>query len=303
MIYNVLYSNKKFGGAEIYVRKMQLELGISFITLKHIGFLGWIKLLLKLINPTNIFIFHDSRASALCLIRALFHKDTLVLHGPGKHPKFNYRFFKFLSLFSKKVILVNEFIFNKLPNKKFEIIENESCLFSQASYETHDAIYFGRIEESKGVDKLCFSWGEACTKGVLHIVGDGLLLERLKDEYPEGNIKFYGSKTHQEIEKIIKLCAFYISLSPREGKSLSLQEALSTGLIPIVSNIPSQSFLNSELGLRLVEPNLVNCADVLTFYNDITHQHINKIGETIKEYNKQKPSSNWKESWLKQISP
>jgi glycosyltransferase involved in cell wall biosynthesis len=302
MIYNILYSNKEFGGAEIYVRKMQQELGISFFTLKGAGVFEWFKLLYKLINPTNTFIFHDSRASVLCLIRVFFHKDFLVLHGPGKHPKSNYKVFKFLSLFCKRVILVNEFIFDKLPNNKFAVIENESSLVSKASYVTHDAIYFGRIEASKGVDKLCAAWDKICTKGKLHIVGDGTLLEALKKDYGQKNIIFYGSKTHQEIEKVIQLCAFYISLSPREGKSLSLQEALSTGLIPIVTNIPSQSYLTSELGLRLIEANLDNCEDVLSFYNESSIKVRSALGKIVKEYNKQKPCSHWKASWVKTLN-
>lgn len=302
MIYNILYSNKDFGGAEIYVRKMQQELGITFITLKGAGFVSLIKLLFKLINPTNTFIFHDSRASVLCMMRIVFQKDILVLHGPGKHPKSNYKLFKFLSLFCKKVILVNEYIFDKLPNSKFAIIENESSLFSQASYNTHDAIYFGRIEETKGVDKLCAAWIKTCSKGKLHIVGDGTLLEKLKKCYDQKNIIFHGSQTHQEIENLIELCAFYISLSPREGKSLSLQEALSTGLIPIVTNIPSQSFLNSELGLRLIEANLDNCEDVLSFYNESSIKVRNALGKIVKEYNKQKPCSHWKASWVKTLN-
>ena len=168
--------------------------------------------------------------------------------------------------------------------------------------EKHDAIYFGRIEASKGVDKLCAAWDKICTKGKLHIVGDGTLLEALKKDYGQKNIIFYGSKTHQEIEKVIQLCAFYISLSPREGKSLSLQEALSTGLIPIVTNIPSQSYLTSELGLRLIEANLDNCEDVLSFYNESSIKVRSALGKIVKEYNKQKPCSHWKASWIKTLN-
>tara|TARA_B100000519_G_C14206756_1_gene420721 strand:+ start:92 stop:1006 length:915 start_codon:yes stop_codon:yes gene_type:complete len=301
MIFNVLFSNNKIGGAEIYVRKMQQELGVPFITLKDTGIMGWVNLLYKLINPAHTFIFHDSRASLLSLIRIIFMKDILVLHGPGKHPNLNYKLFKFLSFFCKKVILVNEFIFNKLPSNKFGVIENESSLLSQASYDRHDAIYFGRIEESKAVDKLCAAWQESCTRGILHIVGDGKILKTLKKKFTEKNIIFYGPKTHQEIEQIIPLCAFYISLSPREGKSLSLQEALSTGLIPIVTNIPSQSFLNSHLGLQLIEPNLENSGEVLSFYNESCEKERNRLGKKIKEYNEKQSSDNWKASWLKLI--
>jgi len=302
MIYNILFSDKEFGGAEIYVRKMQQELGVSFITLKGAGFLSWIKLLFKLINPTNTFIFHDSRASVLCMIRFVYQKDILVLHGPGKYPKSNHKLFKLLSLFCKKVILVNEFIFEKLPNSKFEIIENESSLFSQASYRTHDAVYFGRIEESKGVDNLCAAWVKTCVKGKLHIIGDGSLLVKLKKRFDQRNIIFHGPKTHQEIEKVVKLCAFYISFSPREGKSLSLQEALSTGLIPIVTNIPSQSYLNSELGLRIIEPNLENCEDVLSFYNESNIEVRSALGERVKAYNEENPGTHWKASWIKKLN-
>ncbi|OUL57371.1 glycosyltransferase [Pseudoalteromonas ulvae] len=299
MIYNILWSDKSFGGAEIYVRKMKTQLGIEFIALKNSTFKEKLSLLKLLLDRKNQFIFHDSRASLLSLTRFYLFKDVCVLHGPGKHAKLNEFLFRFMACYLKKVVLVSGSIFNRLFSSGFIVIENESSLISQANYHSQDAIYFGRLEQSKNVDALCDFWSKFDGKGVLHLVGDGRLLNVLKSQY-EGSDKiiFYGAKTHIEIEKIILKCSFYISLSAREGKSLALQEAMSCGLLPIVTDIPSQHYLQAKYDLKLVDHDLVNTLVTLAHFKNYTESQRATLGHKIKANNSQAAEGAWKHNWL-----
>ena len=299
MIYNILWSDKSFGGAEIYVRKMKAQLGVEFIALKNSTFKEKLSLVKLLLNRKNQFIFHDARASLLSLMRFYLCKDICVLHGPGKHAKLNEFLFRFMACYLKKVVLVSESIFNHLFSNTFIVIENESSLMSQANYQSQDAVYFGRVEQSKNVDALCHFWSKTAGTGMLHLVGDGSLLNGLKSQYEaSGRIIFYGAKTHREIEEIIPKCSFYISLSAREGKSLALQEAMSCGLLPIVTDIPSQHFLQAKYSLKLVDPDLKNASEVLAYFKNNSKSEKKTLGHKIKINNSQKAEGAWTHRWL-----
>ncbi|WP_372766128.1 glycosyltransferase [Pseudoalteromonas sp.] len=295
MIYNILWSDKSFGGAEIYVRKMQKEFAIPFITLKDKSVWQLICFFFTLLNPANQYIFHDTRASLFSAFRFFYRKDICVLHGPGKHPKFIFLLNKLFNSYCYRVILVNSDIFSAQASKAFHIIENESALDIHSDPTLKDVVYFGRLEKSKGVDVLCKYWQKHAHLASLHIVGDGSLLEPLKRQFP--NIQFYGALEHQELHKVIENSAFYISCSNREGKSLSLMEAMSTGLIPIVCDIQSQRFLFQDLQLPMINEDLSNFDTVVSTWLNQNEEIKRHKSQQIIKYSKCHLQGNWSNQW------
>jgi glycosyltransferase involved in cell wall biosynthesis len=74
-------------------------------------------------------------------------------------------------------------------------------------------------------------------------VGDGPELQESKRELIEksinSNISFLGSKSPIEISQLMETHEIYISASQSDGSSVSLMEALASGMICVVSNFPS----------------------------------------------------------------
>lgn len=302
MIYNVLWSNKSFGGAEIYVRKMKSKQNIQYISLEDISLLSFLYLLVKLLNFRNTFIYHDTKASLISLIRFYYFKDYFVLHGPGKNPKRTKFLFRIFGLYAKKIILVSAYIYTRLPSSKFIVLENHSTFSSKCNKHSKEFIYFGRIVESKGVHTLCDTWSKLNNPTKLHIIGDGSLLSALKEKYKsETMIKFYGALAQEEIADIIKNCGFYVSFSPREGTSLSLSEAISTGLIPIVTNIPTQQFIKDELGIKLIKIDYSNSLSLIKYYLNIADDSKANLHKNIEKYasvnNQDKLNNFWEQTF------
>ena len=90
----------------------------------------------------------------------------------------------------------------------------------------------------------------------------------------------------------------YISLSFREGLSLSLLESLSSGLIPIVANIPSQQFILNKYGFALIEKDLSNLEGLVD--NNLSQEEIKRKIEGIKlTYKNNNINDEFKEYWGK----
>ena len=67
--------------------------------------------------------------------------------------------------------------------------------------------------------------------------------ERLADEVVpatwRSRVVFHGGVSHEQLKKSIQSSSFYVSASRSDGTSASLLEAMASGLIPIVSDIPA----------------------------------------------------------------
>lgn len=85
-------------------------------------------------------------------------------------------------------------------------------------------------------------------KGVrfqMTFLGDGSLLDELKQQVKDlnlnGYVSFMGPMHNDELPEVLGRHDVYLSASLRDGTSLSLLEAMATGLLPIVSNIKANS--------------------------------------------------------------
>jgi glycosyltransferase involved in cell wall biosynthesis len=81
---------------------------------------------------------------------------------------------------------------------------------------------------------------------ILYIVGDGESLDGLKMQFNEYKNVIFVGKTN-DVQKYLNSCKYFISSSESEGLPNSLLEALSMGLIPIVSSIPQHLEVLEEI--------------------------------------------------------
>ena len=262
---SVLYSNRNFGGAEIYVRCLAARFGIPYYALQGATLFEKV----SLIFSAERLILHDLRAGSLALLR-LWSNDVIIIHGPGTSKVKMTSFLTVAYLLRRQVLFVSQSLhascYPKL--KSWHVVENISSFDVSLKTQNKDFIYFGRLTKEKGVHTLAAYWESHHSQRTLHVIGDGPLrgsLEQINCPY----IKIYGARTQQYIQQVIhNNVAFYISLSPREGLSLSLLEAMSCGLVPIVVNMPSQQFLSDEIGIPLVKSDMSNLDSVLQACED-----------------------------------
>ena len=294
---NILWSDRSFGGAEIYSKKLDSEFLSQTIPLKNLSLKGWIYLIRDILLKRNRYIFHDLRASALNIFFPFRH-NICVIHGPGKNLFFTRFIIVFLSHISQNVVLVSDSLSSKIFNSRVKIVNNFSSNGIVADLASKNAIYFGRVEKTKRVEEMISFWISRHNPGVLHIVGGGSELQNLERKFQmTKNIKFYGPVEHNEISKIANKCRYYISFSIVEGLSLSLLEALNGGMIPLVAKIPSQSFLHNELSLpdvAIINNSLYKTLDALDNESITT---INDLSDSLKNLCKNKFERHWYEFW------
>lgn len=124
-------------------------------------------------------------------------------------------------------------------------------------------LFLGRIENNqKGVFLLPEIMKRAATGPkplFLHVVGDGPDLGKLKRLFSETgltNVKFYGSLLHDQALDIMKSSRFLLMPSYFEGMPIALLEAMSQGVVPLVSRLELSTdyIVENEKNGYLVEP-------------------------------------------------
>lgn len=252
-IINLLWSSRAFGGAEVYVETMRTRWGTETRALQGLSFMGLLALAVDIAFGRNFYIFHDLRAAFFAFLRPTGRNIT-VIHAPGKRLWLT-RAISFLHAFTQKqVVMVASDIYPNPPTSRVVVLENFSTAHINSTDASADAIYFGRMADTKNVLDLAAFWSGHMTEGTLHMLGDGALLPELRDKYEhaDSNIVFHGPIPHDQIREIANGCRFYTSFSTLEGLSLSLIEAMDGGLIPLVTDLPSQRFVQEIDGVPLV---------------------------------------------------
>ena len=116
------------------------------------------------------------------------------------------------------------------------------------------ATYVGRLSHEKGLPELLRSFARAvpqCPEALLLLIGDGAqraeleALARTLDLGP-GHIRFVGRVDVREVPAWLQASDIFTLLSPNEGFSCALLEAMSVGLASVVTDIPANR--------QLVEP-------------------------------------------------
>ncbi|MBS0235298.1 MAG: WecB/TagA/CpsF family glycosyltransferase [Proteobacteria bacterium] len=155
--------------------------------------------------------------------------------------------------------------FRAIADDRVAMIENGVDInkFKNASSTDYKPkiVYFGRFAAHKGLLSLIDTFQRVRrqnTDAELVLIGsdsDGMLrrmeaaaLEGLCD----GSIKLLINQSDAEIAAELANCSFFASASEYEGFGLTVVEALSAGLVPIVSSIPTFKTILERAGIGLL---------------------------------------------------
>lgn len=222
--------------------------------------------ILSSIEPYDIVHVHgvDYFCDVLAATR-LLHRKPLVLstHGGFFHTKFasllKPAFFHTVTRASlrqyRRVFACSandEVIFRKLVKRRLRRIDNgvDTEKFAQCGPRrfTPTLVYFGRLSSNKGLDRLVDAFDvlrDEIPKARLHIMGrdwDSVLpslKERIAAARSRSGISIHENPSDDDIRQVMATSSFFVSASLYEGFGLTLVEALSAGLLPMVSYIPS----------------------------------------------------------------
>ncbi len=118
-------------------------------------------------------------------------------------------------------------------------------------------IFAGRLVESKGVQEL---WGidrilkSEGIRAEWTIIGRGPLKDFLVDQWQgAGNITFASPDTNEEVMQIMARHDLFVLPTRFEGSPVTVLEALSSGLVPIVSDLPGgiTEIVSADIGRRV----------------------------------------------------
>jgi glycosyltransferase involved in cell wall biosynthesis len=122
-----------------------------------------------------------------------------------------------------------------------------------ARHDEETLVFVGRLRKDKGVDTVLDAFAiiqRYRPQSVLHIVGDGLLrqsLERRAHDLGVGSsVVFHGFIDERSKIGLLQRATIYLSASRFEGFGLPLVEAMATGTVPIVSDIPAHRYIFQE---------------------------------------------------------
>ena len=153
---------------------------------------------------------------------------------------------KFITLteFTKK-----EFLSKGLPENKLVIKPNFLNITPsniKPFIEKKNAIYASRISKEKGILTLVETFKNVDIE--IDILGDGPLLEKIKKNNKNNNIRYHGSLSRNETSKFINRSKFIIIPSEcYEGFPMTILEAFREGTLVLASNIGSiQSIIKNK---------------------------------------------------------
>ena len=102
--------------------------------------------------------------------------------------------------------------------------------------DNHCYLYIGRVTEEKGTELFCQAVTNTCAKGI--VVGDGPLLDSLKQKYP--SVTFTGWLNKEQIREVLNCArALVFPTLWYEGSPLTIPEVQAYGIPCIVTDCSS----------------------------------------------------------------
>jgi glycosyltransferase involved in cell wall biosynthesis len=162
-------------------------------------------------------------------------------------------------------VTVSQFLRDTLISRGFKenrvfAIENTVSMPRLITSDGEDFVFIGRVTVEKGIVQLLQAWKvyKHTYPGhqSLHIIGDGPLLDQLKDDYGDSRTIFHGFLKHDRIVELAKICGFGIIPNVWEepfGKvaldhiclGLRILATKSGGILEILENDPGVRFIGS----------------------------------------------------------
>jgi alpha-1,3-mannosyltransferase len=146
---------------------------------------------------------------------------------------------------------------------------------------TRTIIYFGRLSKNKrlpaliallaALRKISSDWSLIVAGTEFEETFSGLA-ERARGLGVEDAVRFFASPTDADLAGLIRTASYFVSLSSYEGFGISVVEAMSAGLVPILSDIPSfrEFILRAGKGILVDASDLRAAAQMVTAF-DRTH--------------------------------
>lgn len=134
-------------------------------------------------------------------------------------------------------------------------------------------VFAGRLVDSKGVRELYPIDALLRAKGIAvewTIIGRGPLKDFLLDQWKEeSNVRFESPDSNGEVMEIMGLQDIFILPTRFEGSPVTILEALSSGLVPVVSDLPGgiSEIVSEDIGRR------VSIGDIGGFAGEIAAFH------------------------------
>ena len=187
--------------------------------------------------------------------------------------------FRFIDSF----FVLTEFQYNKVlelgvDSKRVLIKPNSIAIIKPSKISNHNNyIYVGRIEESKGIIELLEIWIRLDVKYILTIVGNGELLDLLRDKYVATNIFFLGKQTKEDTLSLISSSKYLIQPSLcYETFGLTILEAMMSSVPVIGFDIGTRSqFIKDGVNGYLAQRN--NLQKIIEHsYNNVNYDDFQK---------------------------
>lgn len=162
---------------------------------------------------------------------------------------------------------------NGVDTVHFVPTEDKVALKNKIRFSGHNkllSVYIGRLEPGKGLEFLVASWKEISEKlgGMqLLIIGDGTIRKNLEQVVNEMGINnfIYFLGWQKDIKLYLSASDVFILPSLGEGLSNSLLEAMSCGIVPVVTRIDANQEVvkDGENGLLFTPNNFVEFSEIM----------------------------------------
>ncbi|MFW5982949.1 MAG: glycosyltransferase [bacterium] len=223
-----------------YSIKLRTDLILAYHFIPHAFFAFFASLITQkpfIIGQTGLYIQRDfSRKKMLALFIKQIIKAASYLNVPGQNS-------------------IDFWVKNNVSNEKLNILHStiDTNYFkpNNSLSKKYDFIVLSRLVKEKRVDIIVELLSQLKKKGYTFktvIVGDGneinTLKKQVKDENLDDFVEFVGFQ--KDTRKWFYQAKFYLMFSESEGLPTSLMQAMSCGLVPIVTDVGNISDLVDE---------------------------------------------------------
>lgn len=304
----VLTLNKVFHGGQGELPPLET---IDGIRVKRVKFHGRRRFFFPMVSPFyfsrfdvvhvhNTDMFYDYLALVAMVTKTPFFATT---HGGFFHTQdfslikkvyFNI-ITRFSSLFYKTIFAIsqNDYDTFKPLNKNIVLQPNAIEPLGEEIFAGNDFLYIGRLAEHKNVDQAITVFAQLKKQkgiaGKFHVIGPewDVTIASLKAvasaKGVSDDVVFHGAATPAQMRDIARSCGYFVSGSSFEGFGMSMLEAMSVGLVPLVHNNKSfeELVVQSGVGLLADFTNPEAAATAIAAYLPAVDQGIRARGQVF----------------------
>ena len=149
-------------------------------------------------------------------------------------------------------------------------------------------LFIGRMTQQKGIFELPLISEILREKGIRFewtCIGNGQELESLKQKWSNGDtVRYCTPSSNAEVMEICAGMDIFVLPTKFEGTPVSLLEAMSVGLVPVISDLPGgiQDIVSEDIGYRVpVGDNRAFAEAIGDLYND--RERLNRLSINCRE--------------------